>query len=166
MIILKIGIISDTHVIKDLARLQSFLDKYLRETDMIIHAGDFKDEKVVDILREYKNFTGVWGNADDTGIKKVLREKEIIEIENYKIGIFHGHGDKGDTFNRAYDVFKDDPVDVIIFGHSHQPVIKTKNKVLMLNPGSPTNKRKERWFSYIVLELTNDTVSACIKFFQ
>lgn len=47
------------------------------------------------------------------------------------------------TLDRIYSIFKDDNVDIILFGHSHQPMIKTKNKTLIINPGSPSkNKRK------------------------
>jgi putative phosphoesterase len=63
-------------------------------------------------------------------------------------------------------MFKEDKVDIIIFGHSHQPIIKTINKTLMLNPGSPTSKGKERWYSVIILELERECINAQIKFFS
>lgn len=63
-------------------------------------------------------------------------------------------------------MFKDDKIDIIIFGHSHQPVIKTINKTLMLNPGTPTSKRKERWYSVIILELSKGYINAQLKFFS
>jgi putative phosphoesterase len=63
-------------------------------------------------------------------------------------------------------MFKDDKADIIIFGHSHQPIIKTINKTLMLNPGSPISKRRERWFSVIILELEKDYINANLKFFS
>lgn len=162
---MKIGIISDTHIDKNFDRLNDFLSKHMKHIDMIIHAGDYKTGKVINTLRKFKKFTGVWGNVDDNNIKQLVSEKEIIEINNYKIGIFHGHGTKKTTIDRAYDAFNGNDVDIIIFGHSHQPLIRTKNDVLLLNPGSPTSKRKERWFSYIILELDDDSISASLKFF-
>lgn len=163
---IKIGIISDTHISKDLYKINELLKKYFQDADLIIHAGDFKSPKVIDIIKNQKQFVGVFGNNDGDAVKEKVREKEILYLEGYKIGVHHGHGSSKDTIERAYEVFKDDKVDIIIFGHSHQPIIKTINKILMLNPGSPTSKRKDRWYSYIVLELYKDSIKAQINFFE
>jgi len=136
------------------------LEKHLSDVDMIIHAGDFKTTETFNLLREYKSFIGVWGNNDPEEIKALLNETEIVELEGYRIGIFHGHGTKGTTIERAYSRFSDIQTDVIIFGHSHQPVITTRQGVLLLNPGSPTCKRRERWFTCIILELSASGISA------
>lgn len=162
---MKIGIISDTHINKHSSRILDIIDKYLKDVDMIIHAGDYKTMKVVNLLRQHKNFIGVYGNVDEHPIRDILKETEIIDVMGYKIGIFHGHGDNKTTSERAFDRFKENNVDIIIFGHSHQPLIKTVGSVLMLNPGSLASKRKERWYSYIILELTQTSVNAEIKLF-
>lgn len=163
---MKIGIISDTHIRKDFSKIDDFFEKHLKDVDGIVHAGDYVDEKLLNKLMEHKEFIGVYGNVDDRTIKEKLGEKEIIEVEGYKIGLFHGHGSKRTTLERVYDEFKVDDVDIIIFGHSHKPLIKTKNKVLMMNPGSPTSKRSERWFTYIILELEENVINAQLRFFS
>lgn len=160
---MRIGIISDTHIHKDPSRVIEFINKYLKGVDLIIHAGDFTCSQVVTMLKQYPGFVGVWGNNDNEKIREVLKEKEILRLLGYKIGIYHGHGEEKTTLDRAYEKFKDDNLDIIIFGHSHQPVILTKNKTLMLNPGSPTYKRKGRWFSYIILELEKNYIHAEIR---
>lgn len=144
---MKIGIISDTHISKKTSAFLDKLDKYFHEVDLIIHAGDYIDKNVLESLKKYKNFIGVWGNVDHNEIKCLLKEKQIVTLEKYKIGIFHGHGNGKTTLDRAYKTFEKDNPDIIIFGHSHQPIIITKNNTLMINPGSITNKRRERWFS-------------------
>lgn len=161
---MKIGIISDTHIKKDIDKFINSIDIYFKEVDLLIHAGDYINNQVLEALKNYKNFVGVWGNVDDNNTKDLINEKEIILIEGYKIGIFHGHGSNRTTLDRAYDKFIDDQVDIIIFGHSHQPVVKTKNGVLMLNPGSITNKRRERWFSFIILEINEEGIDVKFKF--
>lgn len=166
MVNIKIGIISDTHISKDLYKIEELLNKHLKAVDLIIHAGDFKNSKVIDLLENQKKFIGVFGNNDGDLIKERVKEKELINIMGYKIGIYHGHGNAKTTIDRAYEMFKDNKVDIIIFGHSHQPVIKTINKILMLNPGSPTSKRKDRWYSYIILELCKGHINAQINFFD
>ncbi|WFA10186.1 metallophosphoesterase family protein [Tissierella sp. Yu-01] len=161
---MKIGIISDTHISKDSYLIKHILDTYFKDVDMIIHAGDYINENVIKIIRDYKDFIGVHGNVDNDNVKELLKEKEIITLEGYRIGIFHGHGNEGATLTRAFNSFKDDNVDIIIFGHSHQPLVKTEKGILMLNPGSITTKRFERWFSYIILELKTDGIKVNLEF--
>ena len=136
---------------------------------MIIHAGDYVSSTLLSKLIEHKNFVGVWGNNDKKCIRDLLNEKIILSLEGYKIGLCHGHehehGNSKSTLNTAYDKFIDDKVDIIIFGHSHQPLIVTKNKILMINPGSPSCKRREQWYSYVILEIENRKISVQLKFF-
>lgn len=162
---MKVGIMSDTHLGKHPGRIDEIVSKCFNEVDYLIHAGDYKGSKVVEILKRYRNFIGVYGNVDDKSVRKLLNEKEIAQIDGYRIGIFHGHGESKTTPDRAYDKFKDDKVDIICFGHSHQPLIMTKNKILLLNPGSPTSRRTDRWFSYIILDLQKHSINAQLKLY-
>lgn len=146
--------------------MSGFINKYFSDVDMIIHAGDYTNAKVVSIIKENKKFVGVWGNNDGDEIRSVLKEKEIVVLNGYKIGIYHGHGEEKTTQERAVDLFKNDKVDIIIFGHSHKPLIMAKKDVLIINPGSITSKRNDRWYSYVILELQKDFIKAEIKFFS
>lgn len=163
---MKIGIISDTHLEENISKIQDILERYLDDADMIIHAGDYISLRVLDFLRQHKRFYGVWGNVDSIEVKDRIREKEILDIQGLRIGIFHGHGTGGSTMDRAYGAFENDSVDAIIFGHSHQPSITTKKGILMLNPGSPTRKRMERWFSCIILEIRDGLMDVQLKLFS
>lgn len=163
---MKIGIISDTHIHKNADKINQLIEIYFRDVDMLIHAGDYTDRRVVEQLKKYPNFKGVWGNVDKDSTKELLNEKEIIEVEGVKIGIFHGHGQDKTTLERAYDKFKADKPDIVIFGHSHQPYLSTKGKVLMINPGSITYKRQERWHSYIILEIQNGLINVGFRLFK
>lgn len=163
---MKIVILSDTHAKKHNDKLFKLIDNLFKEADMIIHAGDYVSSSVVSKLREHKNFVGVWGNNDKGYIRDLLKEKMIISVEGYKIGLYHGHGNCKNTLESAYAKFSDDKVDIIIFGHSHQPLILTKNKVLMINPGSPSYKRREPWYSYVILEIQNKAINVQLKFFN
>lgn len=163
---MKIAILSDTHVKKHSEKLFKLIDYLFKEADMIIHAGDYISSSVVSKLREHKNFVGVWGNNDKGYIRDLLEEKKIITVEGYKIGLYHGHGNSKNTLERAYDEFTDNRVDIIVFGHSHQPLVLTKNKVIMINPGSPSCKRKEAWYSYVILEIEDKKINVQLKFFN
>ncbi|WP_353505368.1 metallophosphoesterase [Clostridium sp. Marseille-Q2269] len=163
---MKIGVISDTHMSKHTNKIEKLMDKCFKDVDLIIHLGDFTSPKVLAKIRKNKKIIGVWGNNDGSMLRKELKEKEIVTLNGYKIGLFHGHGTEKNTLERVYNIFKDDNVDIILFGHSHQPIIKTKNKTLIINPGSPSKKIRERWFSYVVLTLKKDKIETKICFYN
>ncbi len=162
---MRIAILADTHFKKNSGQLERLAVR-LSQTDLVIHAGDYCSYWVVDYLRTNYNFIGVWGNVDDKAIKDSLPEKEILSVDSYRIGIIHGHGKQKTTIERAVHAFIHDSVDAIIFGHSHQPLIASKNKIIMLNPGSLTQKRHERWFSYILLTVNAGNISTELIFFD
>ncbi len=147
-------------------KIEKLMDKCFKDVDLIIHLGDFTSPKVLAKIRKNKKIIGVWGNNDGSMLRKELKEKEIVTLNGYKIGLFHGHGTEKNTLERVYNIFKDDNVDIILFGHSHQPIIKTKNKTLIINPGSPSKKIRERWFSYVVLTLKKDKIETKICFYN
>lgn len=161
-----IGLISDTHIKKNTASFMAQLKEFFHEVDCIIHTGDYINPQLLYQLREYKEFIGVWGNVDNQEIQSKLKEKEVLSFEGYTIGIYHGHGEAKTTIDRAYEKFKEEKVDIIIYGHSHQPLIKTYKNVLMINPGSPTSKRRERWFSYGILKLERGHIQVEMNFFR
>ncbi len=154
---MKALIIADTHL-KSPDKLNRLLAEH-DDADALIHAGDFTDPAILQAL-EGRLLFAVAGNADAEPIKQALPEKRIVELAGYRIGIVHGHGQGKTTPDRALQAFADEPVDIIVFGHSHQPAIYTRNKILLLNPGSFTVKRQERWFSYIVLDLEPTGIAA------
>lgn len=162
---MRIVVLADTHLNKETDELKALLDK-LGEVDLIIHAGDYMSDAVVDILRKKHSFCGVWGNNDTDKIQNTLNEKELLTLGSYRLGIFHGHGKGQSTLAQAYAAFEHDNVNIIVFGHSHQPSISTKNKVLMLNPGSPTSKRTQRWFTFILLDLNAASIEAKLVLFD
>lgn len=161
---MKIAVISDTHIKEDLSYLENFLENELLDMDFIVHAGDILSTEAIRLMKSYKRFSGVYGNVDQPDTRNRLKEVEIINIHNFRIGIFHGHGKGKDTLQRTIDKFKNNEIDIVIYGHSHMPNILTKNGILCINPGSPSCKRKEKWYSYIVLTLFDNEINAELRF--
>lgn len=164
--IITVAILSDTHIRKNFDKIKPFLENKLNDIDFIIHAGDFTNPELLPYLKTNYKVIGVSGNNDKEKTRELLNEKEIFILENYKIGIYHGHGIFKNTLDNVLDVFKNDDLDIIIFGHSHKPFLTTKNNILIINPGSPTSKRKERFFSYIRLTLSESTINVSFDFFS
>jgi len=159
---MKIGVISDTHIPERALDIpQEILDN-LREVDLIIHAGDLCDLKVLDKLKQVcADVKAVWGNMDSEEIRAKLPQKEIITIGNCKIGVMHGWGHPDNLPRLMIKEFKDQGVQVVIFGHSHRPFNEKREGVLYFNPGSPTDRVFSPYNSYGILEI-NDKIEARI----
>lgn len=129
----KIAVLSDTHLRHVSGDLLALYEKHLKDKDMILHAGDFVSEDVIDYLSR-RPFHGVHGNMDPLGVKRRLPEKEIIKVGPFKIGLVHGWGPPEGLEDRIGDQFKG--VDIIVYGHSHRAVNRTKDGVMFFNPGT------------------------------
>ena len=148
-----IGVLADTHIPGRAKKLPQFVLETFQLADHIIHAGDITTMDVIAALEELAPVTAVAGNLDPTDIQERFGEKKIIKLGDYNFGIFHGHGSKSKTGQRALDCFLNDRVDCIIFGHSHQPVCAHEGSILLFNPGSPTDKRRNMYFSFGLIEI-------------
>jgi putative phosphoesterase len=129
-----------------------FLEE-LKRADHIIHAGDWSTLEVHKKLADYAPVTGVHGNVDDEQVREEMSEKKVITLNGFRIGIVHGHGSGKTTDRRAFDAFADVSVDIIIFGHSHIPLLRYFKKRLLINPGSLMDKRTNPYRSFAVMEL-------------
>ena len=77
----------------------------------------------------------------------------------------HGDGKRGTTKSRALAAFEDEQVDVVLFGHSHRPVVGRERGVLIANPGSPTDKRLNPLYSYAVLTVDGTVANIRLRFY-
>lgn len=161
---MKIVVLADTHMQAKGKQLPNRLIQELESTDLIIHAGDWNSMEVYHMLAKYGPVKGVYGNVDDEDIVNNFSAKDILTVKGYKIGIVHGHGEKMTTEKRALEAFSSDKVDIIIFGHSHIPLMRYFKKVLLLNPGSPTDKRTLPHYSFAILEIDEEICVEMIFF--
>lgn len=152
---MKIVVISDTHLPRMAKQLPNKLVDELEIADLIIHAGDWQTLDVYDTLAKYTEVVGVYGNVDSEQVRAKFKEKEIIQAGSFTLGVTHGHGTKGTTDERARAMFAHDDVDCIIFGHSHIPVKKYVKDVLLFNPGSATDKRRQPRYSFGVITISD-----------
>lgn len=157
---MKIGVISDTHIPMRAKQLPGQVIEAFKEVDHIIHAGDIVSLEVLDLLERFAPVTAVSGNVDPVTIEEILGFKKLITLKGYRIGVTHGHGASGSTVDRAVKCFENDNVDCIIFGHSHIPYCEKINNILLFNPGSPTDKRRNEFYSFGLLELEDDEIKA------
>jgi uncharacterized protein len=151
----KILILADTHMPKKGRALPDQIISVLNEgVDFIIHAGDWSEKSVYEELTRYAPVYGVKGNVEIDEWAKQLPDKEVFQAEHLKIAIVHGHLGKGRTTpDRAYQSCIDEEPDLIVFGHSHIPFMDKRDRIILFNPGSPTDKRRQKEFSYGLLTI-------------
>ncbi len=159
---MKIGVISDTHIPDRAGDIPVEILEEFKNVDMIIHAGDLVDLGVLDKLKSIcSNVKAVWGNMDPEGVRRKLPEKEVLKVGNYKIGVMHGYGMPDKLTDLLASHFKNDNVNLIIFGHSHSSLNEKRGGILFFNPGSPTDKIFSLYNSYGIIEI-NDKIEAKI----
>ena len=133
---LKLGIISDTHA-NTIDEILVTIRKALPDVDLIIHAGDFTHKAVLDGLQALGKVWAVRGNMDSSELKRILPEKDVLEVNGKKIGLIHGSGAPWGIAERVRKHFSG--MDIIIFGHSHESCNRYIQGVLLFNPGQAKN---------------------------
>jgi len=150
---MRIVVVSDTHMPHSAKTIPAKLRKALESADFILHAGDWCTPDTVRAFEAYAPVDGVAGNNDGRELVERFGLKKKIELGGVRIGIVHGHGYGGTTESRALQAFRNDQVDVILFGHSHVPLVRQEGDVLLFNPGSPTSKRTQPRHSFGIWEI-------------
>jgi len=158
---MKIGVISDTHIPDRAKDIPKIILEDFKDCSLILHAGDLVILDALKRLKDICEVIAVWGNMDYEEVREQLPERKIINVGNFKIGIFHGWGAPFNLINLAEREFQKDKCDVIVFGHSHSPLSEWRDKILFFNPGSPTDKIFSPYNSYGILEI-DDKINAKI----
>ena len=129
----KIGVLSDTHGLLDKRVLEHFKD-----VDEIWHAGDIGSEDVLRRLREYKPTRAVFGNMDSGDVRYSLSEFYRFRVEDVNVLMTHIGGYPGHYNPWLIPMFRKEPPDLFVCGHSHILKVQYDNqfKFLMMNPGA------------------------------
>lgn len=144
----RIGVISDTHGL-----LRPQVKPALAGVELIIHAGDVGSPDVLNALRGVARVVAIRGNVDHGPWAQGLPTTEVVEVDGRLLYVLH------DLWARDLD-----PVaagfQVVISGHSHQPLIRREAGVLYVNPGSAGPKRFSLPISLAILTIDADGIDA------
>lgn len=129
----KIGLLSDTH-----GYLDPKIFDYFKDVDEVWHAGDIGSLEVIDELRKFKPFRGVFGNIDDYQIRKEVPEFNRFWIEDVEVLITHIAGRPGKYANPAYEELEKKAPQLFVCGHSHILLVQHDKRynMLWMNPGA------------------------------
>ena len=147
---IRVGLISDTH---GLIREQAL--EALAGCTHIIHAGDIVTPAILDRLREIAPLTAVRGNNDRGDWARSLPEFEVVEFGPLLVYVRHDRSEL--DIDPAAAGFR-----VVVCGHSHKPVVETREDVLYVNPGSAGPRRFKLPISIGELRIDGSRVHAKI----
>lgn len=150
-------ILADTHIPRRARTLPEGLVAYLERADLVLHAGDLIGSSVLEELSAYNAPAhAVRGNVDMPGLD--LPEALQLNFGGAKIAMVHDSGRKEGRRKRLGKRFPE--ARVVVFGHSHIPLLEDENGLLLLNPGSPTDKRRQPEHTFALLRSEEGDVRA------
>jgi putative phosphoesterase len=151
---------TDTHVPARARRLPAELLAAVDTADVVFHAGDWVDEATLDLLAERaKRLVAVYGNNDGPGLRARLPEVAEAEVAGVRFAVVHETGPAQGRERRCAQRFAG--ADVLVFGHSHIPWDTTAPGGLrLLNPGSPTDRRRRPHCTYMTATADAGVLSA------
>lgn len=150
----KLTIISDTHVPKRARDLPAEVWQSIEAADVVIHAGDWVEAALLDELEtRSRRLVAVYGNNDGPELRRRLPEVARETIAGVRLAVVHETGPATGRERRCAERFPDE--DVLVFGHSHIPWdTTTPTGLRLLNPGSPTDRRRQPYCTYLTAVAT------------
>jgi putative phosphoesterase len=119
--------------------------------DEIFHAGDVGDPSILTELEVIAPVQAVYGNVDGWDIRDRLPETIEVERLGHRIAVVHGHQWGSPRTEDLVDAYPD--FSVIVYGHTHQPLVEATPGILVVNPGSAGQRRFGRPVSTGLLAL-------------
>jgi uncharacterized protein len=153
----RVLVLSDTHLGSGtLDRLPAEVWELARRADAVLHAGDVVEQALLDALGQRAPVHAVLGN-NDHGLVGVLPGVLELELGGVAVAMVHDAGARAGRHGRMAEAFPD--AAMVVFGHSHEPVVEqVDGGPLLVNPGSPTQRRRQPVHTVAWLELAGGRV--------
>jgi len=155
-------LIADTHVPKRARGLPAQVWDEVTRADVVIHAGDWVCVELLDELEaRAARLVACWGNNDGAALRGRLPERAEATLDGLRLTVVHETGAASGREARMSRLYPDR--DVVVFGHSHIPWDTTTSTGLrLLNPGSPTDRRRQPICSYMTASVVNGALTDVI----
>lgn len=158
---MRLLVVSDTHV-PDFAK--ALPDAVLAEAsraDLVLHAGDVTSARVLDRFAEAAPVLCALGNGDGNDVARWgARSRIEARLDGINIGMVHDSGPRRGRVGRLRRWFP--KADLVVFGHSHIPMDLSEDGIRLLNPGSPTWKRRQDAPTFALVTVRERTIEARI----
>jgi putative phosphoesterase len=151
---MRVIVLSDTHAPRFWKSCPAAVASWLRQADLILHAGDVCTASVLDELAEYAPVRVVLGNNDAAEVADWGAPPRLdFTVEGLPVGMIHDSGSASGRLRRMRAAFP--AAELVVFGHSHIPLDDGDQHLRIFNPGSPTDKRRQPHRTLGVLEITD-----------
>jgi uncharacterized protein len=138
---MNVAVISDTHLPRGSRVLPDACVERLRAADLILHGGDLLSLAFLEELRSYgPPVHAIQGNADEAALRELLPRQLIVSAGGVQIGMVHNGGPAAGRPQRLAGRFPG--CAAVVYGHSHLPEVVRAGETWILNPGSPTERRR------------------------
>ncbi len=171
-VVARIGLISDTHMPTRCAALPPTIFNVLRGVDVVLHAGDVGELWVLDQLSAIAPVVAVHGNDESADAQRELPYQQLVIAGGTRILLTHGHNPdraqemesrKDDRWQpklaRRANMGEQAGTRIVVFGHTHIPMVVEHDGVLLVNPGaiaSPNPTSRQRIQTVAILFIRDD----------
>ena len=150
---MRVVVLADTHIPGHARELPQAVLNELQQCDAIVHAGDVDAAPLLGELATSAPVHVALGNNDGPDVHAWGARDELrLDLDGVAVGVVHDAGPRDGRERRLRRRFPDERV--VVFGHSHIPMAYEHDGRLLVNPGSPTWKRRQPRPTYAVLTLT------------
>ncbi len=156
---MRLLLIADTHLPRRARDLPAQVWAEVAAADLVVHAGDWVSTDLLDRLADHSTaLLGCWGNNDGPELRARLPEVARTTVAGVRLAVVHETGSRAGREQRA-DLAHPD-TDLLVFGHSHIPWdTVTPGGMRLLNPGSPTDRRRQPTCTYLTAHLIDGAVT-------
>jgi putative phosphoesterase len=149
---MRLLLLADTHVPKRAKDLPPQVWQEVEKADVVFHAGDWVDLPLFEALAARSaHLVACWGNNDGPELRSRMPERAHVTLAGLRFTVVHETGSSGGREKRMSAEYPD--TDVLVFGHSHIPWdTVTETGLRLLNPGSPTDRRRQPFCTYMTAE--------------
>jgi uncharacterized protein len=153
-----VAVIADTHLPRGSRRLPEACLERLRAADVVLHGGDLTGAVFLEEIQALgPPVHAVCGNADEAALRMSLPARLEVEVEGARIGLTHAPGPAAGREARLATRFPD--CDAVVYGHTHVPQVARVGGVWILNPGSPTVRRRSPTRAMLELEIAGGRIA-------
>jgi uncharacterized protein len=155
-------LIADTHVPTRARELPAQVWDEVAKADVVLHAGDWVTPNLLDELQSRAaRLVACWGNNDGPDLRERLPERSDVMLAGMRFTVVHETGAATGREARMSRLYPDR--DVLVFGHSHIPWdTTTKTGLRLLNPGSPTDRRRQPFCSYMTASVDGGALTEVV----
>ncbi|MPV36947.1 YfcE family phosphodiesterase [Georgenia subflava] len=158
---MRVLLLADTHLPVRARDLPTEVWNQVEAADLVIHAGDWVTAALLDELTaRSRALLACWGNNDGPELRERLPEVARAVVAGVRVGVVHEIGASTGRERRMRAAYPD--LDLLVFGHSHIPWDTETDGLRLLNPGSPTDRRRQPHCTYLTATLRAGRVDAVV----